>query len=140
MPTTTHPYGARLIPNLVYHDADAAIAWLDKAIGFTVLLRVEGTGGRIDHAQLVRDEMMIMLSSVRSDDYGQHFDTPRAKGFSTQGAYIIVEDIDAAYQRALSAGAETVLELRAQDYGGKGFTVRDLEGHIWSFGDYDPWQ
>ncbi len=67
MPPTTRFQGARLIPNLVYHDADEAIIWLDCVFGFTVLLRVEGECGRIEHAQLVRDEMMIMLSSVRDD-------------------------------------------------------------------------
>ena len=51
MPPTTRFQGARLIPNLVYHDADEAIIWLDRAFGFTVLLRVEGEGGRIEHAQ-----------------------------------------------------------------------------------------
>ena len=139
MPQSRKIHGASLIPNLVYHDADEAIIWLDRAFGFTVLLRVEGEGGKIDHAQLVRDEMMIMLSSTRDDDYGKNFDTPLAKGISTQGVYIIVEDISAAYERALAAGAEAVIPLRAQDYGGEGFTVRDPEGHIWSFGDYEPW-
>ena len=47
MPQTTQFQGARLIPNLVYHDADEAIIWLDRAFGFTVLLRVEGEGGRL---------------------------------------------------------------------------------------------
>jgi uncharacterized glyoxalase superfamily protein PhnB len=137
-PTVRKFQGARLIPNLVYHDADEAIIWLDRAFGFTVLLRVEGEGGRIDHAQLVRGEMMIMLSSTRDDDYGKNFDTPKVTGTSTQGAYIIVEDV-AAYERALAAGAQAIMPLRKQDYGGEGFTVSDPEGHIRSFGDYDPW-
>ena len=130
MPQTTQFQGARLIPNLVYHDADEAIIWLDRAFGFTVLLRVEGEGGRIDHAQLVRDDKMIMLSSVRHDEYGMHFENPKKKGISTQGAYIIVDDVSAAYERALAAGARVLIELRSQDYGGEGFTVRDPEGHI----------
>ena len=139
MPNTTQFQGARLIPNLVYHDADEAIIWLDRAFGFTVLLRVEGEGDKIAHAQLVRDEMMIMLSSTRDDDFGKNFDTPQVRGISTQGAYIVVEDVSAAYERAMAAGAQTVMPLQTQDYGGEGFTVRDPEGHIWSFGDYDPW-
>ena len=139
MPNTTQFQGARLIPNLVYHDADEAIIWLDRAFGFTVLLRVEGEGDKIAHAQLVRDEMMIMLSSTRDDDFGKNFDTPQVRDISTQGAYIVVENVSAAYERALAAGAQTVMPLQTQDYGGEGFTVRDPEGHIWSFGDYDPW-
>ena len=139
MPQTTRFQGARLIPNLVYHDADEAIIWLDRAFGFTVLLRVEGEGGRIEHAQLVRDEMMIMLSSVRDDEYGRHFETPKAKGISTQGAYIIVMMSRALMSAHWRQAHKWWLSFESQDYGGEGFTVRDPEGHIWSFGDYDPW-
>ena len=45
-----------------------------------------------------------MLSSVRDDEYGRHFETPKAKGISTQGAYIIVNDVAAAYERAWRQG------------------------------------
>lgn len=140
MPQTKQIHGAKLVPNLVYYDADEAMRWLEQAFGFTVLLRVEGAGGRIDPAQLVRDDIMIMLSSVRTDEFGSHFDTPKAQGFSSQGAYLIVDDVAGAYERALAAGAEVVIAMKEQDYGGEGFTVRDPEGHIWSFGDYNPWR
>jgi uncharacterized glyoxalase superfamily protein PhnB len=26
-----------------------------------------------------------------------------------------------------------------EDYGGRLYVVRDLEGNVWSFGSYDPW-
>lgn len=81
-----------------------------------------------------------MLSSVRQDEYGLHFETPKVKGRSAQVTYIIVEDVVVAYARALAAGAQVVIELRSQDYGSEGFTVRDPEGHIWSIGDYGPWE
>lgn len=131
--------GAKLIPNLVYEDADAAIEWLDKAFGFNCSLRVEGEGGAIAHAQLVNGDTMIMLSSVRTDEFGKHFKTPDQLGTSTQGIYLVVDNIAAYYERAQAAGAKIVMPLRAQDYGGEGFTVRDCGGHIWSFGDYNPW-
>ena len=52
---------------------------------------------------------------------------------------LVYHDVAGAYERALAGGAQVVVELQSQDYGGEGFTVRDPEGHIWSFGDYDPW-
>ena len=52
---------------------------------------------------------------------------------------MIVSDTDAIYARAKAAGAEILLDIEDKDYGGRGFTCRDLEGHIWSFGSYDPW-
>lgn len=130
---------SRLIPNLVYEDADAAIAWLNKAFGFACTLRVAGDGAGVVHAQLVHDGAMIMLSSLRGDAFGRHFNQPDQAGCCTQGIYLVVADVGAAYERALAAGAQVVMELQAQDYGGSGFTVRDCGGHIWSFGDYNPW-
>lgn len=132
--------GDTLIPNLVYTDAVAAIAWLEKAFGFTCHLQVEGHGAAVAHAQLVKGKHMIMLSSTRKDDYGKHFDEPAAAGMSTQGIYLVVDNVTDAYEKALAAGAQIVMPLKAQDYGGEGFTVRDCGGHIWSFGDYNPWQ
>ena len=37
--------------------------------------------------------------------------------------------------------AKTVtFETTLKDYGGRGYSCFDLEGHVWSFGSYDPWQ
>jgi uncharacterized glyoxalase superfamily protein PhnB len=50
-----------------------------------------------------------------------------------------VEDADKHYARAVAAGAEIVMELRDEDYGGRDYSCRDPEGHVWNFGSYDPW-
>jgi uncharacterized glyoxalase superfamily protein PhnB len=60
-------------------------------------------------------------------------------GIGTQSAYVIVEDADAHYARAKAAGAEIVMEVEDQDYGGRLYSCLDPEGHLWSFGTYDPW-
>jgi uncharacterized glyoxalase superfamily protein PhnB len=53
--------------------------------------------------------------------------------------YLIVADVDAHADRARAAGAEIFLEPVDQDYGGRGYSARDFEGNVWSFGNYDPW-
>jgi uncharacterized glyoxalase superfamily protein PhnB len=50
-----------------------------------------------------------------------------------------VDDADAHYARAAAAGAEIVLDIVDEDYGGRGYSCRDPEGHLWNFGTYDPW-
>ena len=52
--------------------------------------------------------------------------------------YLVVEDPDAHYQRAVAAGAEIVQPLEDADYGSRGYTARDPEGNLWSFGTYRP--
>jgi uncharacterized glyoxalase superfamily protein PhnB len=85
---------------------------------------------------------MIMLGSVSSDsDYGKLIVQPdRVDGLQTQTVYLTVSDADLVYRQAREAGAEIVIELADADYGGRGFTCRDLEGHVWSIGTYDPWK
>ncbi|RJO75794.1 glyoxalase [Nocardia panacis] len=54
----------------------------------------------------------------------------------TDNIYLVCADPDALYARATAAGAQIVRELRDEDYGSRGFSVRDPEGNLWSFGTY----
>jgi uncharacterized glyoxalase superfamily protein PhnB len=129
-----------VIPTMRYEDARAAIDWLCEAFGFEQHLVVPGENGTITHAQLVFGNGMIMLGSTRDNEFGQLQKPPRALGgVGTQSPYIIVEDADKHYARAVAAGAEVVIPIKDEDYGGRGYSCRDFEGHVWNFGTYDPW-
>lgn len=129
-----------VIPGLRYQDAPKAIEWLCDAFGFEKNLVVPGEGGRIAHAQLTYGNGMIMLGSADAGEYGRHLKQPSEIGGAvTQSVYIIVPDTDSHYSRAKAAGAVIVIDIKDEDYGGRGYTCRDLEGHIWSFGSYNPW-
>lgn len=134
---------ANLVPSLRYQDAPKAIDWLCRAFGFEKHLVVPGDdAGSIAHAQLTYGRGMLMLGSAgkHGGGYDELVKTPaEVGGVGTQGTYVIVEDADAHFSRARAAGAEIVLELEDASYGGRGYTCRDLEGHVWSFGTYDPW-
>ena len=47
-----------------------------------------------------------------------------------------VPDVDTVYRRAKAAGAEIVVEIKDEDYGGRVFSCRDPEGHLWNI----PWK
>jgi uncharacterized glyoxalase superfamily protein PhnB len=133
---------AAVIPCLRYRDAPAAIEWLCATFGFEKHLIVPNEDGTIAHAQLSFGNGMIMLGSVLKDEtpFGRLMKQPdEIGGAETQSAYLIVADADIAYARAKSAGAKIVLEIKDEDYGGRGFSCLDLEGHLWNFGTYDPW-
>ena len=130
-----------IIPTLKYEDAAAAIKWLCQAFGFEKHLVVPGEAGVILHAQLTFNGGMIMLGSARDSSFDQLQKTPRAVGgIGTQSPYIIVDDVDAHCSRASGAGAEIVMEPEDQDHGGRLYSCRDPEGHLWNFGSYDPWK
>ena len=133
--------GANVIPTMRYHNAIGAIDWLCKAFAFERHLVVPDDNGGIAHAQLTFGNGMIMLGSARDDAYGELIKPPRdLGGASTQGPYIIVPDADVHYRRAVAAGATIVMDIKDEDYGGRGYTCCDPEGHVWSFGTYDPWK
>jgi len=136
----THCTHARIIPTMRYRNAPAAIEWLCKAFGFEKHLVVPGEGNAIAHAQLTFDNGMIMLSSSGDGEFDRLTKHPdEIGGAETQSPYLIVADCDAHYARAKAAGAVMLLDIEDKDYGGRGYTCRDFEGHIWSFGSYDPW-
>lgn len=136
MASSTHGI---IIPTLRYRDAAAALDWLCRAFGFEKHMVVPGDDGSIAHAQLVFGNGMVMLGSARDDDFGKLQKPPALGGAATQSAYIIVPDADAHHARALAAGARVVYPLRTEDYGGRGYSCLDPEGHLWNFGTYDPW-
>ena len=129
-----------VIPCLCYRDAPAAIEWLCTTFGFERYLVVPGEGNTIAHAQLAFGSGMIMLGSVRDNEFGRLMKQPdEIGGAATQTVYVVVADADAVCAKARAAGAQMVVELKDEAHGGRGFSCRDLEGHLWSFGTYDPW-
>lgn len=131
---------ATIIPTMRYDDAAAAIEWLCEAFGFEKHLVVPGEDGTIVHAQLVFGIGMVMLGSARESEFDSIQKPPSALGGAvSQSPYIIVEDADAHYSRAVAAGAEIVMPIKDEDYGGRVYSCRDPEGHVWNFGSYDPW-
>lgn len=128
-----------VVPCLRYRDAPAAIKWLCDTFGFTPQLVVPNDDATVAHAQLTFGNGMVMLSSVFNTEFGRLMKQPVEVGqFVTQSTYLVVNDADHVYGRVLEAGAEVLLDIKDEDYGGRGFTCRDPEGHIWSIGTYDP--
>ncbi|TQF65574.1 glyoxalase [Rhodococcus spelaei] len=126
----TTPAKTVIWPTLIYSDARAAIAFLVEAFGF-VEVAVYGEGDRVDNAQLDWPAGGgVMLGSHRADSVLA--DHPVGTG----SVYIVVDDPDELYRRSVAAGAVVVKGLTDEDYGSRGFTVRDPQGVYWSFGTY----
>ena len=140
MPALAKDTTVTIMPAMRYADAPAAIDWLCRTFGFEKYVIYTGENGLIAHAELAFGNGMIMLGSARDDDYGKLVTTPgHAGGRTTQSVYVVVSDTDALCSRVKAAGAEIVRDLETTSYGSREFSCRDPEGHIWSFGTYDPW-
>jgi len=123
-------------PTFRYDDPRAVITFLTDALGFVAEHVSTSDDGRVAHAELsfrgLPDDPpgVIMLGTRRGD--ADTYDTGRAV------TYLVVDDPDDRYRRAVDAGAEVVHGLVDQPYGSREFAVRDPEGNIWSFGTYRP--
>lgn len=121
-------------PILAYRDAHAAIDFLTKAFGFSERAAYAHDD---DPSVIAHAEMLwplgggIMFGTAGKDDsvFGQ-----RQPG--NDSVYVVCDDPDALFEQATAAGAEVVRGLADEDYGSRGFTVRDPEGNLWSFGTY----
>jgi len=120
-----------VFPAFRYQDAPAALEWLAKAFGFEKQMVVPTPDGAIAHAQMNLGPGVIMLGSARDEPENPW-------GTWKQGVYVYVKDVDAHYARAKAAGAEVVRKLQDTPYGSREYSVRDLEGFLWSFGTYSP--
>lgn len=125
----------RIYPTFRYRDAAGMIDWLEQAFGFRTHARYMD-GDKVAHAQLSFGSSMIMLGSVRDDEYGRMVGGPGSHG--GKSVYVAVEDTDALYERAKKAGAKILEEPTDRDYGSRDFICADPEGNIWSFGTYWP--
>jgi uncharacterized glyoxalase superfamily protein PhnB len=132
-----------IIPCLRYEDAPSAILFLCDAFGFLPkAIYTDDEDQRIvHHAQLLLDGNMVMLSSAQPGQVQEtyHWRTTEGAGGITMCVYAVVGDLDGHHDRARAAGAEIVTEPHDNEgYPGRGYTARDPEGNIWSFGSYDP--
>jgi PhnB protein len=117
-----------ITPYLLYEDVAAAMDFLARAFGFEEVLRYTGSEGYVNHA-----EMRIGDGTLYLGDPGDQYQNPKRVGHETVGIYVIVDDVDATFERARSAGAEIKEEPTDQEYGERRFTARDPEGHYWFF-------
>ena len=118
-------------PTLRATDAPALIRFLVAAFGFEEVTVVT-EGDAVLHAQLAWPAGGgVMLGSARASDGDQW---PLRPG--TFGAYVVCDDPDALFARAVSAGATVGREPSGTDYGARECLLRDPEGNHWSFGTY----
>jgi uncharacterized glyoxalase superfamily protein PhnB len=138
---TTNESDASAIPVMRYRDLPAAIEWLCTALGFARHHVVPGSNGAIVFAQLTLGKAMIMVGPVRQSAFDKFLKQPdEVDGAETQVCYFFVADAHAHCARAKAAGAEIIFDIEDKANGGRSYSCRDPEGHLWNFGTYDPWR
>lgn len=123
------PDYAGVTPYLIMRDAGRAIDFYKKAFGASELMRLDYPDGKVAHAEVRIGEGIVMLSEEMAE---MGFRSPLALGGTPVSLLVYVPDVDAVFERALAAGAESMRPVADQFYGDRTGTLVDPFGHVWS--------
>jgi uncharacterized glyoxalase superfamily protein PhnB len=136
--------GQRIVPMIAYADGLAAVDFLKGAFGFQEdeSQRYVNDDGSLGHAELELGGDRVMLAtpnpdyegpkrhSAHCEPAGRWLDNP----WVIDGVFVEVDDVDAHYARAVTAGAAIIRALADPGHGFRVYTAEDPEGHRWMFG------
>ena len=125
------PEGFRAItPSLTIRGAEAAIAFYRAAFGAVEQYRMTAPeSGTILHARLLVGDASLWLAD-EFPDYGAV--GPESLGGSPVTLHLFVEDVDAAFDHAVAAGASALMPPTDMFWGDRFAKLRDPFGHLWS--------
>jgi PhnB protein len=126
-------YGS-ITPHLVVSPASAAIEFYTRAFGAKPGLVMDGPAGVIMHAELKFGDSVVMLADEQPPmgPGPQTRKSPKNLGGTSFGVMHYVKDVDAAYAKAVAAGATGVMPPSDMFWGDRFGQVEDPFGHVWS--------
>ena len=128
-----------LIPATRYKDPDAAFEFLRDVLGLEEHAVYRSDDGKIVHAEMKIGTGVMMFGPPNDGPFEKHMADPQdLDGRETTTIYAVIDDVAARFAKVQAGGAKVLMPLEEQFYGGSSFTVADPEGHIWTFGDFDP--
>jgi PhnB protein len=118
-----------LTPYLTVTDASKAIEFYKRAFDAREIMRMPMPNGKIGHAELRIGDSVIMLADEMP---GSDKRAPHSVGGTTAGVFLYVNDVDATYQKAVSAGGKAVQQPQDMFWGDRFGKLTDPDGHSWS--------
>ena len=115
-------------PYLIVSGASDAIAFYKKALGAQEVMRLADPGGKVHHAEIKIGDSRIMLADEHPELQAL---SPKTVGGSPVSIHLYVEDVDAAVERAVAAGAKLVRPVADQFYGDRVGGIEDPFGYRW---------
>ncbi len=120
-------------PYLIVRNADRAIDFYKRAFGARELMRMPGPDGKVMHAELKIGDSIVFLSD-EFPERGHH--SPESLGGTGGSIFLYVRDVDAAFKRAIDAGARVVMPLADMFWGDRYGQLADPFGHEWGLGTH----
>lgn len=119
----------QVMPYLIVDGASEAIEFYKGVLGATERMRMGGPDGRVGHAELQIGGAVIMLAD---ENPGMNIEGPKSVGGTPVTIHVYLEDSDAAFERAVKAGAKPLRAVEDQFYGDRSGQFEDPYGHRWN--------
>jgi PhnB protein len=116
-------------PYLTVNDAARALDFYKRAFGAQEVMRMDGPGGKIGHAEIKIGDSKLMLADEMP---GMGARSPQSLGGTTSGVMLYVENADTVFNQAVSAGAQVEAPLADMFWGDRYGRLKDPFGHSWS--------
>jgi PhnB protein len=134
MPVKPVPDGYHTItPALTIRNAAKAIEFYKQAFGATERGVMKDPDGKVLHAELQIGDSIIMLAD-EFPEFGSL--SPESTGGTSSSLHIYLDGVDAAFERAVKAGATVTMPLADQFWGDRYGQLKDPFGHKWSIGTH----
>jgi PhnB protein len=131
-PLNRKNYGAVSV-NLNVADIKAAVSFYQKAFGFAKRGIMNGPDGKPIHAELTLRGTTLMLSP-ESPQRGAR--SAKTLGGSPVSLYLLTENADKTFAKALKHGATSVMPVTDMFWGDRSGTVTDPDGNNWMIGTH----
>ena len=124
----------QLVAHLTVQGVAQAIGFDERALGAVELFRSPLTDASGLHAQLKVGDSLLLLTDENPNPEGQipGFGSPQSLGGASVTLQLYVDDVDAAYQRALDAGATPIMPPEDCFWGDRFSMLKDPFGHAWA--------
>lgn len=130
MPVKPIPDGYHSVtPYLIITEAVKALDFYRRAFGATELFRLTDANGRIGHAEIKIGDSPIMLADEMPE---MKYLSPKSLGGTPVSILLYVENVDAVFATAITAGAVVTRPVMDQFYGDRSGTLTDPFGHVWT--------
>ena len=122
-----------ITPHIVVRDAARAGEWYARALGAEEQGRIEVPGGKLMQLELRFPEATVMLA----DEFPElGVVSPQTLGGTATVLHLVVDDVDAVWQRAVDAGAEVRQPLGDTFWGERYGQITDPFGHRWGLAQH----
>ena len=126
------PDERRITPHLIVRGSAEAVEFYQRAFGAVVLYRSPMPDGKGVHAQLRICDSVLMITEESTAHPQMTMRSPRTFGGSTTILELYVDDVDAAYERLVAAGARPILPPTDTFFGDRYGQAEDPFGHVWA--------